>query len=111
MVDMTDPVKQTATRVVYKNKWMRVREDDAVWLVEQFRYPVAGRFWEFPQGSWENQAAEPAELARAELAEEPGLRAATLEHLGHLYEAYGYSDQGFDVFLATHLTPGAPTHS
>ena len=139
MVDMTDPVKQTATRVVYKNKWMRVREDevvrddgshgifgvvekrdfaliipaedDAVWLVEQFRYPVAGRFWEFPQGSWENQAAEPAELARAELAEEPGLRAATLQHLGHLYEAYGYSDQGFDVFLATHLTPGAPTHS
>jgi 8-oxo-dGDP phosphatase len=51
---------------------------------------------------------EPAELARAELAEETGLRAGSLELLGHLHCAYGMSSQGFDVFLATELTPGPP---
>ncbi len=125
-------IKQTSTRTVYKNRWMRVREDeieradgsdgifgvvekpdfalvipregDSLHLVEQFRYPVSGRFWEFPQGSWEDRRdPDPAVLARAELEEETGLRAGTLHHLGHLYEAYGYSDQGFDVFLATDL--------
>lgn len=34
------------------------------------------------------------------------MRAGALRHLGHLYEAYGYSTQGFDVWLATDLTLG-----
>lgn len=64
---------------------------------------------EFPQGSWEDRpGADPAELARGELEEETGLRAGALRHLGHLYEAYGFSDQGFDVFLATDLAHGQP---
>jgi len=129
---MTVDIKQTSTRTVYETRWMRVREDeieradgsqgifgvvekpdfaliiprerDSVHLVEQFRYPVGGRFWEFPQGSWEEQpGADQVELARGELEEETGLRAGSLRHVGHLYEAYGYSDQGFDVFLATNL--------
>jgi hypothetical protein len=36
------------------------------------------------------------------------LRASGLTHLGHLYEAYGFSTQGFDVYLATGLTAGEP---
>ena len=75
------------------------------YVVEQYRYPVAGRYVEFPQGSWEEAAdVEPLDLARAELAEETGLRAATMTYLGHLFEAYGYCNQGFHVFLATDLT-------
>ena len=70
---------------------------------------IRERFWEFPQGAWEHDpTAAPEVLARGELAEETGLRATGLTHLGHLYEAYGYSTQGFDVYLATGLTAGAP---
>ena len=67
----------TSTTVVYTNRWMTVREDktlrhdgaegtyglvdkpdfalvvpyadDGFYLVEQYRYPVKGRYWEFPQ--------------------------------------------------------------
>jgi len=125
----------TSSRLVYENRWMRLHEDalehadgspglyawvskppaavivpldgDHVWLVEQFRHPVGQRFWEFPQGAWEDEPSAPAEaLARGELAEETGLRAETIERLGTLFFAYGLSDQRFDVWLATGLAPG-----
>lgn len=123
------------SREVYRNAWMSVREDqvrrddgsigvygvvdkpdfalvipqdlDGFWLVEQFRYPVGHRAWEFPQGSWGTGANGPAvELARSELAEETGLRARELRHLGHLHGAYGFCSQGFDVYHATGFTSG-----
>src|SRR4051794_27341838 len=106
------------TRVVYENRWMRLHEDklepdglyawiekppaalivpmdgDSVWLIEQYRYPVGRRFWEFPQGAWEDSpSASAEELARGELAEETGLRASSMERLGRLYFAYGISNQ------------------
>jgi 8-oxo-dGTP pyrophosphatase MutT (NUDIX family) len=88
---------------------------DAVWLVEQFRYPITMRRWEFPQGSWDDAwsaTTRPAEdLARAELSEETGLRAGSMRHLGHLHVAYGFCTQGYDVWLATDLTPGPPSRS
>ena len=125
----------TDSRVVYENRWMRLHEDrteradgvqglyawvekppaavivpldgDHVWLVEQHRHPVGARFWELPQGAWEDDpTAAPEDLARGELAEETGLRAARIEHLGKLYFAYGISDQSFDVWRATGLEPG-----
>ena len=127
----------TASRVVYENRWMRLHEDrlerpdgspglyawiekppaavivpldaDRVWLVEQYRHPVGRRFWELPQGAWEDAPDAPAEaLARGELAEETGLRARGMERLGSLFFAYGMSDQPFDVWLATGLEPGPP---
>ena len=134
-------VRRLSTRVVYENRWMRVREDrvrrpdgsdgvyglvekpdfalivpmaddGGLWVVEQFRYPVGGRFCEFPQGSWEDRpGTDPELLARAELREETGLQARSLRRLGHLYEAYGFSDQGFDVWLATGLEEGPPDRS
>jgi 8-oxo-dGTP pyrophosphatase MutT (NUDIX family) len=129
-------MRVTSSRVVYENRWMRVHEDrteladgtpglygwvekppaaiivpleeDAVWLVQQYRHPVGRRFWEFPQGAWEQAPDADAEaLARGELAEETGLRAARLEGLGRLYFAYGLSDQYVDVWRATGLEPGA----
>ncbi|MEJ3743901.1 NUDIX hydrolase [Actinomycetes bacterium KLBMP 9797] len=130
-------MERISSRVVYRNPWMVVREDeirrpdgspgvfgvvekpdfalvlprwrDGFWLVEQFRYPVGRRAWEFPQGSWGSGAnGDQVALARQELAEETGLRAASMSHLGHLFEAYGFSTQGFDVYLATDLTEGDP---
>ena len=128
-------VRQVSTRTVYANPWLRLREDEVrrpdgsagiysvvdkpdfalvipaepggFHLVEQYRYPVGGRYWEFPQGTAASGAVlTPEELARAELVEETGLRAERMERLGHLHCAYGMSSQGFDVFLATGLTPG-----
>lgn len=101
------------TRQVYANAWMSVREDDVlrpdgspgiygvvdkpdyaliipldgdrVHLVEQYRYPVAARRWEFPAGTAPNRAdAEPAALAAQELREETGLVAGRLQLLGML---------------------------
>lgn len=130
-------INQLDSREVYRSPWMSVREDSVrfpdgstgiysvvdkrdfvvvlpeqdrgFWLVEQFRYPVGQREWEFPQGGWPGTASgTPRELAAAELREETGLRAVELAHLGRLYAAYGYSSQSYDVFLATGLTPGDP---
>ena len=81
-------------------------EDGFVWLIEQFRHPVGRRFWEFPQGAWEDGSASPEELARGELAEETGLRATSMDFLGRLHFAYGLTDQFVDVWRATGLEPG-----
>jgi 8-oxo-dGTP pyrophosphatase MutT (NUDIX family) len=128
-------VRTTSSREAYRNPWIRVREDvierpdgssgiygvvekpdfalvipaerSGFWLVEQFRHPVGRRSWEFPQGTWaQGDGGGEEELARTELAEETGLRAGRLEHLGHLDQSPGLSTQGFDVWLATDLTPG-----
>jgi 8-oxo-dGTP pyrophosphatase MutT (NUDIX family) len=128
-------VRTTSSREAYRNAWIRVREDvvehedgsaglygvverpdfalvipaerDGFWLVEQYRYPLGRRSWEFPQGTWsQGDGGTAEELARAELAEETGIRAGTLRRLGHLDLAPGLMTQGFDVWLATGLTAG-----
>jgi ADP-ribose pyrophosphatase len=125
----------TSSRVVYRNRWMEVQEDEflredgspglyavvhkpdyavilpidneRIYMVQQYRYPVSGQYWELPQGSWEDEPGKnPAELARAELREETGLDAGELEHVGHLFQAYGYSNQGFNIFIARSLVQG-----
>ena len=65
------------------------------------------RFWELPQGALDSEGVtDPEQIARTELAEETGLRAAGLRHLSRLYFAYGISNQCFDAWLATGLTEG-----
>ncbi len=99
-----------STREVYRNNWMRLREDEIlrsngqkgiygvveksdcaiilpvdqgkVWLVEQFRYTIQERALELPQGGWEMDVEHPEELARGELKEEMGLAAASMTCLG-----------------------------
>jgi 8-oxo-dGTP pyrophosphatase MutT (NUDIX family) len=83
------------------------QDDTGFWLVEQYRYPVGRRAWEFPQGSWaEGTKGSPEDLAAAELREETGLLADRMRHLGRLFSAYGFCSQGFDVFHATGLRIG-----
>jgi 8-oxo-dGTP pyrophosphatase MutT (NUDIX family) len=130
-----DPIHQVSSREVYRNNWMTVREDgirrpdgsagiygvvdkpdyalvipwdgDRFQLVEQFRYPLGLRRWEFPQGTAPGSAEPaPAELAARELREETGLIAGTLTELGLLDVAPGLSSQRGRVFLATDLTEG-----
>ena len=131
-------IEQTATRVVYETAHIRLREDairrpdgsagiysyvekpdfaliipvesDGFHLVEQYRYPVRMRCWEFPQGTLPGMAVadDPEHLAREELRQETGLTASVLRHLGRLHCAHGLVSQGFDVFVARGLTPGTP---
>lgn len=130
-------METVGTREVYANPWMTVREDavrradgsrgiygvvdkpdyaliipfdgERLHLVQQFRYPVGARRWEFPQGTAPDRAeVDPAELAVRELREETGLRAGRMELLGRLDVAPGQLSQRGMVFLATGLTEGAP---
>ena len=129
------PIERMSSREVYRNSWMTVREDairrpdgshgiygvidkptyalviardgDLFHLVEQYRYPIGLRRWEFPQGTAPELAdLEPGELATRELREETGLRADSLVRLGQLDVAPGMSSQRGWVFLATGLTQG-----
>jgi 8-oxo-dGDP phosphatase len=128
-------IRQLSSRVVYENPWMTVREDEierpdgsrgiygvidkpdfalvipaergGFHLVEEYRYPIGRRSWSFPQGTMPDRAAaDPEQLARRELAEETGLRAGSLAHLGFLHCSHGMSRQGCNVYLATDLIQG-----
>lgn len=104
------PWRTLATRLIYTNPWMTVREDrvlrpdgqegiygvmearpatgavaltDAqeVWLVGQWRYPTHNYSWEIIQGG-ADPGELPEEAARRELLEEAGLVGAEWELLG-----------------------------
>jgi 8-oxo-dGTP pyrophosphatase MutT (NUDIX family) len=78
-------------------------------MVEQYRYPLGLRRWEFPQGTAPDRAVvPPEELAARELREETGLRATTWSYLGLLDVAPGLSSQRGRAYLATDLTVGQP---
>ncbi len=125
----------TASRTVYENPWMRVREDEfrrrdgstgvygvvdkqdfaivvaeengCFHLVEQFRYPIARRSWEFPMGGWPpGKQGTMLELAQAELAEETGLTAGQWRLLAGPRLAPGFASQGFSIFHASDLAHG-----
>jgi 8-oxo-dGTP pyrophosphatase MutT (NUDIX family) len=128
-----DWIETVASREIYRNSWFSLREDDIrrpdgtngiyavidkptyalviaqegdrLHLVEQFRYPLGLRRWEFPQGTAPDHL-EPAELAARELREETGLRAETMTLLGQLDLAPGLSSQRGWVFLAAGITEG-----
>ena len=126
-------IETLSTRIAYENRWMRVREDEIRYrdgttgiygvveksnfvvvvpldsdnnlhLVEQYRYPIGIRSWEFPQGAWEGKPdADPLDLARGELREETGLTAGEILHIGCLYQACGYATQSCNIYLARNL--------
>ncbi|PRC51785.1 ADP-ribose pyrophosphatase, partial [Mycobacterium sp. ITM-2017-0098] len=83
------------------------RDGERFHLVEQFRYPLGLRRWEFPQGTAPGRAElAAAELARGELREETGLIAAEMTEIGLLDVAPGMSSQRGRIFLATGVTEG-----
>ena len=127
-------IRTLASREVYRNAWMRVREDaiersngaqgiygvvekhpcaviipldgETLYLVQQFRYTIGEVCLEFPQGGWEDPEVDVRALAAGELREETGLTASTLEYLGPMWVAYGFCNQQQHAFLATDLARG-----
>ncbi|MEE9426986.1 MAG: NUDIX hydrolase [Paracoccaceae bacterium] len=135
---MTDEILTLGSKIVYENNWMKLREDNirypdghesiygyvdkpnfslivavhadgSVQMVEQFRYPVRCRQWEFPMGVWDGKpGATPLESAQAELREETGLRAKQMELFANFFPTPGLATQTCHMFLATELTTGKP---
>lgn len=132
-------VEQIASKLIYANQWLRLREDQVrrmdgsegiysvveredfvvvapfqngrLTLVEQYRYPVRERLWELPMGTFEpDRHRNAADLAAAELREETGLIAEILLPLGVIYQGPGYCNQKGHVFFATNLTQGPTDH-
>jgi len=86
----------------------KTSEGEFLYLIEQYRYTVSGRYAEFPQGGWEQAEVVPEDLARGELREETGLEAERLTLLGTLQIAYGVMNQRHYIFLAEGLKHGSP---
>jgi 8-oxo-dGTP pyrophosphatase MutT (NUDIX family) len=133
--DQVNPWTLLASRTVYDNAWIRVREDEVVrpdglpgiygvvhfknravgvlpvdsdggiWLVGQYRYPLQAYSWEIPEGGGPESEA-PEETARRELREETGLTANHLELIATVHLSNSVSDELGYVFRATELTPG-----
>lgn len=130
---MTTEIHTLNSTEIYRNRWMTLKEDkiqradgsegiysvvekddfvvivpvedDSIYVVEQFRYPIGERTIELPQGSWElSPDASPEDLAAGELREETGLVAGQLTYVGYQKLAQGYSSQGYHIYLASELT-------
>lgn len=128
------PWRTLASREVYDNAWISVREDavvrpdgeqgiygvvhfknlaigilaiegEFIYLVGQYRYPLDRYSWEIPEGGC-GEGEDPLAAARRELEEETGLRAANWEKLGEAHLSNSVSDEFAIWFLATGLTQG-----
>ncbi|WP_047863775.1 NUDIX domain-containing protein [Rubrobacter aplysinae] len=128
------PWKVLGSSAVYENPWISVREDrvvrpdgepgiygvvhyknlavgvlavedDHLYLVGQYRYPLGAYSWEIPEGGCPEDE-EPLEAARRELAEETGLVARDWRLLGEAHLSNSVSDEYGVWFVATGLEAG-----
>ncbi len=128
------PWRTVGAREVYRNPWLIVTEyqvirpdgqpgiygvadpgdnvtivalddDERVWLVREFLYPLQTAEWFLPTGAVE-RGEEPLAAAQRELAEETGLRAGIWTALGAYTLSPGISPQVGHIYLARGLRHG-----
>ena len=129
-----NPWHRLSSRRVYNNPWIEVREDrvvrpdgeegiygvvhfknkaigilavedDQLYLVGQYRYPLDAYSWEIPEGGCP-EGEDPLVAAQRELLEETGLRARDWARLGEAHLSNSVSDELAIWFLATGLIQG-----
>jgi 8-oxo-dGTP pyrophosphatase MutT (NUDIX family) len=129
-----NPWETVSSEQVYDNPWISVREDkvvrpdgepgiygivhyknvavgvlaveeDHIYLVGQYRYPLGFYSWEIPAGGCP-AGEEPLWAARRELREETGLEATHWRRLGEAYLSNSVTDEYAVWFLATGLVTG-----
>jgi 8-oxo-dGTP pyrophosphatase MutT (NUDIX family) len=131
-----NPWTTLASRIVYANSWLRLREDtvirpdgqegiygvvemrpsvgivavsnaDEVALVTQWRYTLDRISTEIPTGGTEPSDRDLLAAARRELREETGLSARRWRELGFIDNSNGVSTDDAHMFLAMGLEEGA----
>lgn len=130
-----NPWKTLATKDIYKNPWISLREDQVVspgeqegiygvvnfknlaigiipideegntWLVGQYRYPLDEYSWEIPMGGGPLQDTALASAQR-ELLEETGITAGTWTELLKIHTSNSVTDETGYAFVATDLQFG-----
>lgn len=128
-----NPWQTKSSREVYKNAWIRVREDqvirpdgrpgvygvielrpsvgvvacndrDEVVLVGQWRYSLGRYSWEIPRGGSNTGETDMLAVAQRELREETGTLAGQWRHLGSVDMLNGVANDVQSLFWATELT-------
>lgn len=83
-----------------------VFDNGDIMMINQFRYPMKQIFLEVPAGKID-LGEDAFKTAKRELFEETGIRAGSLDYVGHFYPAIGYADEIIHIFAATHLSETA----
>jgi 8-oxo-dGTP pyrophosphatase MutT (NUDIX family) len=81
---------------------LAVDEDEHIWLVGQWRYPIAQYSWEIPEGGGRLDE-EPIISAQRELKEETGLTAKKWRELFRMYLSNSATDELAILFKAEDL--------
>lgn len=130
-----NPWQRLGSKIVYRNPWITVREDDVVtpggapgiygvveariatgvvamteahevYLVGQYRYPVDEYSWEIPEGG-SDPGEDPMVTAQRELREETGLVAERWEQLGgEIHLSNCFSSERGYLYVARSLSQG-----
>ena len=128
-----NPWKTLSSKTVYQNPWIRIREDaivrpdgsngiygvmeskdsvvivamnenNEVYLIRSFKYPVLSWSWGLPGGGGEDE--EPEVASKRELAEETGIIANKWISLGSTRVSSGLMTERMTVLLARDLSFG-----
>lgn len=128
-----NPWKTLSESTVYENPWIKVEhhqvlnpsggdgiyglvhfknlaigvvpmdQNQNIWLVGQFRYPLNQYSWEIPEGGGPI-GIDPIESAKRELLEETGIKAQKYQELFRMHLSNSVSDELGIVYLAQELS-------
>lgn len=130
-----NPWKTTSSKNIYDNPWINITEhqvinpnggegiygkihfknlaigivvldeEDQIWLVGQYRYPLEQYSWEIPEGGGPHDV-DPLDSAKRELLEETGVTAKLWFELMQMHLSNSVSDEKGFIYLAQNLTYG-----
>ncbi len=80
-------------------------EEDHIWLVGQYRFPLNQYSWEIPEGGGALDA-DPLDSAKRELLEETGITAKNWQEIQRMHLSNSVSDELAVIYLARDLSYG-----